>query len=97
MKREPHSTTHRENLARLARIEGQIRGIQRMIEEGAYCIDICTQIQAVRAALHVLGLKILRKHLRSCLATAARRRSGRDFELKVEEIMRLLKRRELSL
>ena len=46
-----HKTTHEENLSRLARIEGQVRGVQRMIEEGEYCIDIITQIQAVQSAL----------------------------------------------
>ena len=58
-----HTTTHEESLARLARIEGQVRGISRMVEEGQYCIDIITQMQAVQAALVSVGRQILHRHL----------------------------------
>lgn len=88
-KRRP--TTHEENLARLARVEGQIRGIRRMIEGGAYCMDILNQIQAVRAALRAVGHRVLRKHLEVCVAAAARSRSRAATEEKVDEVMRLLR------
>jgi len=53
--------------ARLNRIAGQVSGIQRMAEEGRYCVDILTQIAAVRSALDALGVELLTKHLESCV------------------------------
>ena len=55
---------------RLHRIEGQVRGIERMVEQERYCIDILTQISAVTTALESLGLKILGDHVNSCVAEA---------------------------
>ena len=55
---------------RLHRIEGQVRGIERMLEEERYCIDILTQISAITTALDALGLKILGDHVNSCVADA---------------------------
>ena len=55
---------------RLRRIEGQVRGIERMVEDERYCIDILTQISAVTTALDSLGLKILGDHVNSCVAHA---------------------------
>ena len=55
---------------RLHRIEGQVRGIERMVEDERYCIDILTQISAVTTALESLGLKILGDHVNSCVAHA---------------------------
>jgi DNA-binding FrmR family transcriptional regulator len=54
-------------LTRLARIEGQVRGLSRMIEEDRYCIDVVTQINAARAALDKVGLGLLDGHVRHCL------------------------------
>ncbi len=59
-----HTTTHSENIARLSRIEGQIKGVKRMIEEGEYCIDIITQVQAARSAMQSVSKIILEKHLK---------------------------------
>jgi CsoR family transcriptional regulator, copper-sensing transcriptional repressor len=58
-------------LARLRRIEGQVRGIQRMIEDDTYCIDVLTQVAAVSKALQGVGLKLLDEHLQHCVAGAA--------------------------
>ena len=69
----PHKITHDENLARVSRVEGQIRGIRRMIEEREYCIDILTQVQAAQSALGAVGRKILEKHLDTCVTTAIER------------------------
>lgn len=55
---------------RINRIEGQIRGIGRMIEEDRYCVDILTQVAAVQSALDALGLKLLEHHLHGCVANA---------------------------
>ena len=88
-------TTHNENLARLARVEGQIRGIRRMIASGAYCIDILTQLQAAHRALHAVAQKVFRKHVESCVASAIRGRSAKEMEQKMMEVMEILKRAEL--
>ncbi|HZO50224.1 MAG TPA: metal-sensitive transcriptional regulator [Gaiellaceae bacterium] len=55
---------------RLHRIEGQVRGLERMVEEDRYCIDILTQVAAVRTALESLGLKILEDHVQHCVRDA---------------------------
>ena len=65
-----HKTRHDENQARLARIEGQVRGVKRMIDEGAYCVDILTQIHAVQSALGAVKQRIMHKHLDHCVADA---------------------------
>ena len=63
---------HDSALRRLKTVEGHIRGIQRMVEEDAYCIDVIRQIQAVQAALNKISAQILDEHLNSCLITAVR-------------------------
>jgi DNA-binding FrmR family transcriptional regulator len=87
-----HTTTHNENMARLARIEGQIKGVKRMIEQGEYCIDINTQIQAARAALQSVNKSILEKHLKHCVAAALAEQDEADIDRKLEEIMTVIKR-----
>jgi CsoR family transcriptional regulator, copper-sensing transcriptional repressor len=62
-----YTATKEELLARLARIEGQVRGVARMVEEDRYCIDVVTQINAVGAALDKVGLGLLDGHVRHCL------------------------------
>ena len=84
------ATTHREQIARLKKIEGQIRGIQRMIEEERYCIDILNQLQAVEAAVKSVEANILKKHLQGCVAGAVRTGSEREQDAKLDEIIRLL-------
>lgn len=59
-------------LARLKRIEGQVRGIQRMIDEDKYCIDILTQVSAVNSALKGVGLQLLDDHMRHCVKNAVK-------------------------
>ena len=60
-----------EHLARLRRIEGQIRGLQRMVESDTYCIDVLTQVSAATKALEAVALGLLEEHLRHCVAQAA--------------------------
>jgi DNA-binding FrmR family transcriptional regulator len=62
---------HRRQLPRLARIEGQVRGIARMIEDGRYCVDVLAQIAAARAALARVEREVLEGHANACLAAAA--------------------------
>ena len=87
-----HKTDHRENLTRLARIEGQVRGLKGMIEEREYCIDIITQIQAAQSALGSLGRKILEKHLDHCVSDTMKTQSKADMEEKIAELMMVMKR-----
>jgi CsoR family transcriptional regulator, copper-sensing transcriptional repressor len=79
--------------ARLRRVEGQVRGLQRLVEEDAYCIDVLTQISSVTAALRGVAVLLLDDHLRHCVRDAAR--SEHDGEAIVTEateaIERLLK------
>jgi DNA-binding FrmR family transcriptional regulator len=71
-------------IARLHRIEGQIRGIARMVDQDAYCIDVITQVSAATRALQSVALALLDEHLRHCLAQAAQ--SGGDIhDAKVKE------------
>lgn len=81
-------------LARLKRIEGQTRGIHRMVDEDTYCIDILTQISAVTSALENVALGLLDDHLRHCVA-GAMEEGGRDADDKMREafaaIARLVK------
>jgi len=87
-----HTVRHDENLARLARVEGQVRGIRKMIENGTYCIDIITQIQAAQSALGALGKRVLRKHVDHCVAAAVRSGSRAEADEKTGELMRVLER-----
>jgi len=77
-------STKAEALRRLRRVEGQVRGIQRMVAEERYCIDILQQVTAARRALDEVALKILRRHTDSCVAEAIRSHRGRA---KINELM----------
>ena len=71
---------------RLKYIEGHVRGIERMLEEGTYCIDVIHQIQAVQAALNKVSSLILEEHLNSCLITAVRGEDVNERERVLREI-----------
>lgn len=77
---------HEETLRRLRTIEGHLRGIIRMVEEDAYCIDIIRQIQAVEAALNKVSVQILDEHLRTCVTTAIRSDDEQERERVMKEI-----------
>lgn len=81
-----HGTHHEEALKRLKNAEGHLRGIQRMLEEDAYCIDIIRQIQAVQAALSKVSVQILTEHLNSCVITAVRSEEPAERERVLQEI-----------
>lgn len=87
-----HKTRHNENLIRIARIQGQVNGIHRMVEDGEYCIDIVTQIRAARSALEAVERRILHKHLDYCVADAMHSNSKTDADEKINEVLRLMKR-----
>jgi DNA-binding FrmR family transcriptional regulator len=77
-----YKATKDELLTRLARVEGQVRGVTRMVEEDRYCIDVLTQIEAAEAALNKIALGLLDEHVRNCM------RSGEGAsEEQVRELM----------
>ncbi|MGE7433555.1 metal-sensitive transcriptional regulator [Kitasatospora sp. NPDC001175] len=92
----PHGYSSRksDHLKRLRRIEGQVRGLQRMVDEDTYCIDILTQVSASTKALQSFALALLEEHLRHCVAAAAEH-GGAELDAKVAEagaaISRLLR------
>jgi DNA-binding FrmR family transcriptional regulator len=77
---------------RLHRIEGQVRGIERMVEDDRYCIDILTQIAAVNTALEAVALKILDEHVRHCVAGALTSGDEADATEKTEELLQAVQR-----
>ena len=84
---EPGYITEKQAvLTRLRRIEGQIRGLQRLVDEEQYCIDILTQVSAMTKALHAVSLGLLEEHLGHCVVSAARS-SDEEAEQKVTEAM----------
>lgn len=87
--------SHKACLARLRRIEGQVRGIARMIEDERYCIDILTQIQAVRAALRRVEDQVLKDHVAHCVEHAIASGDRRDQRAKVTELLSLFDRRSV--
>ena len=77
------------NVKRLRRIEGQVRGIQKMVDEDRYCADIMTQISAVQEALRSVGRELMRNHLKHCATTAIRGGDG-EAEAMYDEIVELM-------
>ncbi|GAA5235607.1 metal-sensitive transcriptional regulator [Verticiella sediminum] len=76
-------------LARLSRIEGQVRGVTRMIEEDRYCIDVLTQLAAAKSALNGVAMQLLENHARGCVTRAAH---DGDGEAAMDELMKVLRR-----
>lgn len=79
-------------IARLRRIEGQVRGLQRLIDEDTYCIDVLTQVAAVSKALQGVGLLLLEEHLRHCVAGAAAAGDGARTDALVHEATKAVER-----
>jgi len=86
------STTHSEQLVFLKKIEGQIRGIQGMIKDGRYCVDILNQIHSAMSALARVEDKILEKHFQNCVAMAVNGRSSAQRQAKLSEVIGLVSR-----
>lgn len=77
------------NLARLKRIEGQVRGIAQMVEDDRYCVDVLTQIAAIQSALRSVGKELLRHHLKHCVADAAKL-GEEEFNNASDELIEML-------
>lgn len=92
--RHGYTASQQQLLNRLARVEGQVRGISRMVEKDRYCIDVLTQIAAIQAALEAIALGLLDGHVRVCMRDGDGGRS--DLDERIDELMgavgRLVKR-----
>jgi len=93
---ETKGASHKKLLNRVKRAEGQVRGISNMIESEKYCIEILTQIKAARSALKSIEHQILENHLNSCVKAAMLNGSEQEADLKIEEIMDILKKANRS-
>jgi DNA-binding FrmR family transcriptional regulator len=87
MQSDPRAITNR-----LRRIEGQVRGLQRMVEEDAYCIDVLTQVAAVQTALEQVAVKVLDGHVRHCVADAVAGSDDGEATEKLDELMAAVQR-----
>jgi CsoR family transcriptional regulator, copper-sensing transcriptional repressor len=92
--KDGHGYTHDKDalVKRLHRIEGQVRGIERMVEEDRYCIDVLTQIAAVNTALESLAFKVLDEHVRHCVAGAIASGDEAEASVKAEELLQAVHR-----
>ena len=84
-----YSGDKRRVLTRLHRIEGQVRGLQKMVEEDRYCLDVLTQVAAVKAALESMSMTLLEDHMQHCVADAIEAGDGRA---KVQELAAAVQR-----
>ena len=92
-----HKTKHRSDeeykllVNRLNRIEGQVRGVKKMVENDAYCTDILTQVSAIQAALNAFNRELLSEHIRSCVANDIRQGKDETIDELVQTLQKLMK------
>ena len=79
----------KECVTRISKIKGQVRGIEKMIKEGRYCVDVVMQISAVESALHKVSEIILKNHLETCVIEAFRSPDKEERERKIDEFMEI--------
>ncbi len=84
---------HSDKLSRLNRIEGQVKGIKKMIEDKRYCVDILTQLKAVGSAIKKVEHVVLKDHIQGCLKTAIKSGNDLDVQNKIDEVMTLIDKR----
>lgn len=84
-------TTHEEQLYALNRIAGQVKGVQRMVEGGKYCVDIVIQLHAIANAAYSVSEKVFARHIEGCVREAFERGSAADKKKKIEEIVKVIK------
>lgn len=84
--------THQEQLQFLKKIEGQVRGIQRMIEDKRYCVDIITQLHSVIGALYRVENEVFKKHVDGCVVRALAGKSESEKQKKIDEVVELISR-----
>ena len=83
---------HDEQSVYLKKIEGQIRGINKMVEEGQYCVDIVNQINAATSALRRVAENILARHMQTCVADALKGKSEIERQKKINEVLAIIRR-----
>lgn len=86
------TTTHFGEIMRLKKIEGQVRGVQKMIEEKRYCIDILTQLSSIVGAIKGVEENILERHLKGCVQESFNKGNKQDRSLKIDEVVGVLKK-----
>lgn len=86
----PYASDRDELLSRLRKVEGQIRGIQRMVSEDAYCVDVLTQISAAKSGMDKVALRLMREHMRGSVADAVRSKGNGDE--RIDEVVKVLDR-----
>lgn len=89
----PKHADHSEDLVRLRRVRGQIEGVERMIEEGRYCVDIVNQIRSIMAALRSAEGLVMERHVRHCVNDAIHAKDTRQTEEKITELLTLFQKR----
>lgn len=87
----PENPSHEENLKALRRIEGQVRGIQKMIQDRKYCVDILTQLYAIRGALARVEDRIIEKHLSTCVTETFMNARQEEKKQKLDEVIKLIR------
>src|SRR3989338_1477704 len=92
MQKSRSQTSHDEQLILLKKIEGQIRGIQKMIDQKRYCVDIMTQIHSIIGALYRVENEIFKKHIDKCVVNFLLSKSQREKEEKIGEVVELISR-----
>jgi len=83
---------HEEQIRRLNKVEGQVKGIRKMIEDRRYCVDIVHQVRAVSAALKKIELGVLESHIQHCVRDALQSQDSSKVEDKIREIMTLIQK-----
>ena len=84
--------TRQKAMARMNRIEGQVQGVRRMVEEGKYCVDILLQISAIQGALEQVRKILLGRHIESCVAEAMASGRKADRQKKIDELLEVFTR-----
>ena len=91
MAAKKNMTTHNERLIALRRIAGQVRGVQKMVEEGKYCVDIVIQLHAIVNALYSVSDKILAKHIDGCVAASFDAGNAAQKRKKLDELTKVIR------
>ena len=87
------NSKHHEQLVALKKIEGQIRGMEKMIEDGRYCVQILNQLHAVVGALLTVENKMIKRHIETCVVDALKGKSGERRKKTIDEVLYLLNRK----
>jgi CsoR family transcriptional regulator, copper-sensing transcriptional repressor len=90
LKIKDHCHKHEAEMNRLKRIEGQIRGVTKMIENDRYCIDILTQLKSIKNALRKVEENILKRHIQTCIVDAVKSESEDLKDKKINEVMQII-------